>query len=87
MFETICDLVPRDRDYPSRTRMLDILARVLDGRTYDPLPYQFHTERGAGGEYIPLRPVLERLREQGAATSRLPRDSGPPATPDRPATP
>mgnify|MGYP006278933541 CR=1 FL=1 len=55
MFETICDLVPRDRDYPSRTRMLDILARVLDGRMYDPLPYQFHTERGAGGEYIPLR--------------------------------
>lgn len=35
--------------------MLDILTRVLEGRLYDVLPYQFHDERGAGGEYIPLR--------------------------------
>ncbi len=55
MFETICDLIPQDRDYPPRTRALDILKRVLDGTFYDVLPYQFHEERGAGGEYIPLR--------------------------------
>jgi len=55
MFETICDLIPRDNDYLPRTRMLDILTRVLDGRLYDVLPYQFHEERGAGGDYIPLR--------------------------------
>jgi hypothetical protein len=55
MFETICDLIPRDNDYAPRTRTLDILKRVLEGRLYDVLPYQFHEERGAGGEYIPLR--------------------------------
>lgn len=55
MYDTICDLVPRDADYPARTRALDILNRVLEGRLYDVLPYQFHDERGPGGEYIPLR--------------------------------
>lgn len=55
MFETICDLIPRDGDYPPRTRALDILIRVLEGRIYDVLPYHFHDERGSGGEYIPLR--------------------------------
>ena len=55
MFETICTLIPQDRSYPPRVRTLDILKRVLDGTFYDILPYQFHEERGAGGEYIPLR--------------------------------
>src|SRR5690349_15131553 len=55
MFETICDLIPRDPDYPTRARFLDILRRVLEGTLYDALPYQFHEERDAGGEYIPLR--------------------------------
>ena len=55
MFETICDLILRDQDYPPRARALDILKRVLDGTFYDVLPNQFHEERGAGGEYIPLR--------------------------------
>ncbi len=55
MFETICDLIPRDPDYSQRARVLDILKRVLNGTFYDVLPYQFHEERGAGGEYIPLR--------------------------------
>jgi hypothetical protein len=55
MFETICDLIPRDNDYAPRTRTLDILRRVLEGKLYDVLPYQFHEERGAGGDYIPLR--------------------------------
>jgi hypothetical protein len=55
MFETICDLIPRDPDYAPRSRMLDILQRVLNGTLYDVLPHQFHEERGAGGDYIPLR--------------------------------
>lgn len=55
MFETICSLIPSDPRYPPRVRVLDILKRVLDGRLYDVLPYQFHEERGGGGEYIPLR--------------------------------
>lgn len=55
MFETISNLVPYDRDYPPRARTLDLLRRVLDGTLYDVLPNQFHEERSAGGEYIPLR--------------------------------
>lgn len=55
MFQTLCDLIPRDRDYPERTRTLDIMRRVLEGTLYDVLPYEFHDERGVGGEYIPLR--------------------------------
>jgi hypothetical protein len=55
MFDTICALVPNDPAYPERTRRLDILTRVLEGRLYDVLPYEFHEERGMGGEYIPLR--------------------------------
>ncbi len=49
MFETICDLLPGDPEYPARARILDILKRVLDGTVYDVLPYQFHEERSAGG--------------------------------------
>lgn len=55
MFATICGFVPLDPDYPDRTRRLDILQRILEGSLYDVLPYEFHDERGAGGEYIPLR--------------------------------
>ncbi len=55
MFDTIASLIPRDPDYPPRTRRLDLLTRVLEGRLYDVLPYAFHEERGAGGEYLPLR--------------------------------
>jgi hypothetical protein len=55
MFGTICARIGSDADYDERVRRLDILQRVLDGRLYDVLPYQFHEERGAGGEYIPLR--------------------------------
>ena len=55
MFETICDLVPRDGAYPPRARALDLLSRILNGTFYDVLPYQFHDERSPGGEYVPLR--------------------------------
>lgn len=55
MFDTLCDLVPRDNDYPQRVRKLTILNRVVDGTLYDALPYHFHEERGPTGEYIPLR--------------------------------
>lgn len=55
MFATLCGFVPVDPHYPERTRRLDIMRRVLDGTLYDALPFEFHEERGAGGEYIPLR--------------------------------
>jgi hypothetical protein len=55
MFGTICDTVPWDKDFPDRTRRLLLLRLVLDGALYDFLPYEFHQERTAGGEYIPLR--------------------------------
>ncbi|HEY7579425.1 MAG TPA: phage portal protein [Acetobacteraceae bacterium] len=55
MFDTICRLIPVDPLYPGRARTLDILKRVLEGKLYEVLPYEFHEERGAGGEYIPLR--------------------------------
>ncbi len=55
MFQTICDLVPIDSDMPLRARRLDILRRVLNGTLYEVLPYDFHEERSASGEYIPLR--------------------------------
>ena len=55
MFDTISALVPRDAAYAERTRTLDILNRVLTGTFYNVLPYSFNEERGAGGEYIPLR--------------------------------
>ncbi|MBW4024955.1 MAG: phage portal protein [Proteobacteria bacterium] len=55
MFDAIRALTPRDPDYPSRVATLDVLRRVLNGTLYDVLPYQFHEERGAGGEYIPIR--------------------------------
>jgi len=55
MFDTIVGLIRRDPAYPERTWRMEILRRVLNGRLYDVLSYQFHDERGAGGEYIPLR--------------------------------
>jgi hypothetical protein len=55
MFDTLCDLVARDNDYPPRVRKLMILDRVLDGTLYDALPFHFHQERTEAGEYIPLR--------------------------------
>ena len=55
MFDTITARIPGDRGLPARARTLGILHRVLDGTLYDVLPYEFHEERTAGGDYIPLR--------------------------------
>jgi hypothetical protein len=55
VFATICDMVPWDRDFPDRARRLTLLKLVLDNSLYDYLPFAFHQERTAGGEYIPLR--------------------------------
>jgi hypothetical protein len=55
MFDTICELISRDSDYPVRTSVLDTLTRVLNGHLYDVLPYDFQDERSAAGEYIPIR--------------------------------
>lgn len=62
MFDTLCELVPWDPDYPDRVRRLDILNRVLDGTIYDILPYHFHEERSLAGEYIPLRQRRPNVR-------------------------
>src|SRR6202046_449854 len=55
MFDTLCELIPHETDYPERVHRLEILNRVLDGTLYDVLPYHFHEERTEAGEYIPLR--------------------------------
>ncbi len=55
MFDTLCELVPFDGDYPERVRQIMILKQVLAGTIYDALPYHFHEERSEAGEYIPLR--------------------------------
>ncbi len=55
MFATICGLIPPDQAYLPRTNRLEILSRVLEGSHYDVLPYEFHEERSANGDYIPLR--------------------------------
>jgi len=48
-------MVPWDHDLPDRARRLTLLKLVLDGGLYDYLPFAFHQERTASGEYIPLR--------------------------------
>ena len=55
MFKTIAQTIPSDKDYPERSRALDLLSRVLDGSIYDYLQYGFHQERTDGGEYVPIR--------------------------------
>ena len=55
MFDSICNLIARDPEYPTRVWVLDALTRVLNGQLYDVLPHEFHDERSAAGEYIPLR--------------------------------
>ena len=55
MFRTIAATIPVDPDYPPRTRRLDLLMRVLDGRFYDGLRYAFGEEKSGAGEYIPIR--------------------------------
>ncbi len=55
MFDTICQNIGGDADFPERVRRLDIFQRVLEGRLYDVLPHEFHEERTPGGDYVPLR--------------------------------
>lgn len=55
MFRTISAAIPADSDYPPRTRRLDLLTRVLEGRLYDGLRYAFGDEKSESGEYIPIR--------------------------------
>ena len=55
MLATIAARTPTDPDLPARAGRLALLRRVLDGTLYDALPYEFHEERTAAGEYIPLR--------------------------------
>lgn len=68
MFDTITGMIPRDPDFPDRVWRLDVMTRVLEGRLYDVLPYAFADERGAGGEYIPLRRRRPSVRYNLART-------------------
>lgn len=69
MFKTITAKIDRDRDYPQRQFDIDMLTRVLEGRLYDHLQYDFGQERKDGmGEYIPLR---ERRPSVRYALSRI----------------
>lgn len=54
MFETIADLYPRDPDFPERTHRLLMMRRVLEGKLYDGLPYQFFQNMTDAGEPISL---------------------------------
>lgn len=62
MFDTIARLIQPDPDHAPRTARLALLKRVLDGTLYDVLPYNFHEERTASGEYIPLRQRRPSIR-------------------------
>ena len=55
MLRTILSGMPRDTDYPDRAYALTWLRAVLEGKLYDSLPNEFHEEKNASGEYIPLR--------------------------------
>jgi hypothetical protein len=56
MFLTIKSKIQRDKDYPQRQFDIDVLTRVLKGKLYDHLEYDFHQEKKDNiGEYIPLR--------------------------------
>lgn len=55
MFKTIISKLNRDKDYPERQFLNDVLTRVIEGRLYDHLEHDFHSEKTSGGEYITLR--------------------------------
>jgi hypothetical protein len=56
MFKTIKDKIQRDKDFPQRQFDIDVLTRVLRGKLYEHLQYDFNQEKKDGiGEYIPLR--------------------------------
>ncbi|QAY85390.1 phage portal protein [Pseudomonas arsenicoxydans] len=54
-FQYLCSTYPCDKDYPSRTFKLQALTRVIEGKMYESLLYNFAQEQNEGtGEYIPL---------------------------------
>ena len=55
MFDSLAALVPRPAGLPERAHRLAAYRRVLDGTIYDTLPAEFHAERNAANEYVPLR--------------------------------
>ena len=62
MFRTLSATIPIDSDYSCRTRRLDLLTRVLEGRLYDGLRYAFGDEKSESGEYIPIRDRRPAIR-------------------------
>lgn len=56
MFKTIKAKIQRDKDFPERQFDIDVLTRVIRGKLYDHMEYDFNQEKKDNiGEYIPLR--------------------------------
>ena len=55
MLNTIIDTIPKDSDFPPRTRDMLVMRAALDGTLYDGMGYEFHEEKSGAGEYIPIR--------------------------------
>lgn len=53
MLKQIKNNLNLDKDYPERSRMIDLFTRVLNGELYDKLPFAFSQEYDSG-RYIPL---------------------------------
>lgn len=54
-FQYLCSTYDCDNDYPARTQRLLALTKVIDGKMYENLVYNFAQEQNEGtGEYIPL---------------------------------
>lgn len=54
MFDHIANLHPHDRDYPERTRTIQLRRAILDGSFYAPLPYEFWQSATDSGEPVPM---------------------------------
>lgn len=55
MYDSIVATIPKMPGLPDRAQTINVLTRVLDGRLYDNLRYQFSDEYSSGNEYIPLK--------------------------------
>jgi hypothetical protein len=62
VYRTIAGTVPRDRDLPERSWLMDVRRRILCGTFYDGLAFEFHLEQNPAGEYVPLRDRAPSVR-------------------------
>lgn len=62
MRHAIQALHPKDSDLPERAHIIEFRYSVLDGTMYLPLGLEFHEERNASGEYIPIAKRMPSVR-------------------------